>query len=163
MFHHDQVGPQNIYIEEWNKILETSSGRYKEMKTVKLHTWDHSDYATYANGTMTPIGFSKYWEAINDAFQSLDKELMRVQQNLGKTVFQKKSYSYSESRNDHHADKYHWSAPNFDRKYNRFAHASSGRPNSDFSHRRASEDNSRRGSSSLDNRRFKLPKPSTNY
>ena len=109
--YHDRYGNGNFYREKFNTALKNAAAKYREMQILHLHSWDQKDESKFCNGKLTADGFSKYWIALNDAFQAWDKEQMRLQQ-----VKTSKFKTWHQKNND----RFHWSASAGKTKGNRF-------------------------------------------
>ena len=84
------------------------------MQALQLKDWDPEDLSLVnANGKFTASGFIKYWQCIDDAFESWDREQMRQQHSgisqnrlsAGKGKKQEKSFFREKVQND---DKIKW-------------------------------------------------------
>ena len=110
--YHDDLR-DNEYREKFNDSLNAVVSMHREMKVLKLHTWDPMDRPCVTKKKMNAHGLSKYWDALSDAFQAWDKEQMRTAHALtySKKIPQRTQQEPYKERNNRYNDRFHWRAP----------------------------------------------------
>ena len=99
-------------IDKWNEALEKAAGLFREMATLKLTGWNVGNFNYLAaDGKMNNNGLFRFWQSVNDSFESWDREAMKnnrgQKQEQVPTMFSKKrTFLESCAQND----KYHWKA-----------------------------------------------------
>ena len=106
---HDGFGNGNYYREKHARLIQKLAEDYREMHVLYLPMWNTQDMHLVAGKKMTANGLSKYWEAVNDSFQSWDKAQMRQAMNFkGKGI-----PSHTAPNSNNRNDRFHWIKPSW--------------------------------------------------
>ena len=96
--YHDGFGNGNFYREKFNRSLMDVSSHFREMHILHLAAWNSQSADSVANG------LHRYWEAVNNAFKSWDKMLMKF------NTQPKPKFGHESRRQQFRNDRYHWSS-----------------------------------------------------
>ena len=70
-------GKWNEYRRKCNKAMIGSVRLFREMDTLEIQGWDQGDKHLVINNCMTKNGLLSYWQGVNDAFESWDRDQMK--------------------------------------------------------------------------------------
>ena len=74
---HMVYGQYNDFKTKFNRSLEKTVLLFREMETLKIQ-WEDKNMSFFQGGCISPFGLRRYWEAINKAFESWDKDQMKA-------------------------------------------------------------------------------------
>ena len=75
---HVNFGKRNEFRQKCNKSITSSVSLFREMCTIELLNWDFTDRTLVSNKTMTGDGYLKFWTGVDSAFESWDREQMKI-------------------------------------------------------------------------------------
>ena len=111
--YHDNYGNGNFYRQKFNDILSEITSKYREMQMLHLYAWDEKNTSKFnERGKLNSEGFTKYWSALNDAFQAWDKDQF-------KSLHKPQGFQLSTTKRKNN-DRFHWTAKQRDPKKGKF-------------------------------------------
>ena len=109
---HDSSETRNEYRKSYNVMLESVLQKYKDMQSLPLLMWDKNNKSNYIGINLSSKGKERYWMAVNDAFQSWDKQQMCIAHGKGhNTSYHRKTKTFV-PKYKKNFNRFHWNALN---------------------------------------------------